>query len=371
MPSQLFSSIEVGALRLPNRIIVSPMCQYSAEQGCASDWHTVHLGQLAQSGAGLLLLEATAVEDLGRITPGCLGLYSEANERALGRVLDAVRQAGSVPLGIQLAHAGRKASSARPWDGGALLGAAQGGWRTQAPSALPHGDGEAAPAALDSAGLARIREAFVHAAQRALRLGLQAIELHVAHGYLLHEFLSPLSNQRSDAYGGTPAARMRYPLEVFDAVRQVLPAGFPLGVRVSAVDWVDGGLDLEQTARFAQELARRGCDWIDVSSGGISPRQRIPVGPGYQVHLAEAVRAACGLPTMAVGMITEPQQAEDIVASGKADMVALARALLWNPRWPWHAAAALGASVEAPRQYWRSAPAAARDVFAGARVAQR
>ncbi len=371
MSSVLFTPVSVGPLTLSNRIIVSPMCQYSAEQGSATAWHAVHLGQLAQSGAGLLLLEATAVEDIGRITPGCLGLYSDANEAALGRALDSVRLAGNIPLGVQLSHAGRKASSARPWQGGALLDAAHGGWPTVAPSALPHADGETPPAALDRAGLLRIREAFVQAALRAQRLGLQAIELHVAHGYLLHQFLSPLSNTRDDAYGGSAQGRMRYPLEVFDAVRQAVDPGIAVGVRLSATDWVDGGLDLELTLPFTLELARRGCAWFDVSSGGVSPRQKIAVGPGYQVHLAQAVREATGVPTMAVGLITEPQQAEDIVASGRADMVALARAMLWNPRWPWHAAAALGAGLDVPAPYWRAAPRGAQDVFLNARVAQR
>ena len=371
MSSTLFSPIQLGALRLSNRIVVSPMCQYSAEQGSASDWHAVHLGQMAQSGAGLLLLEATAVEDIGRITPGCLGLYSDANESALARVLDIARKAGTLPMGVQLSHAGRKASSARPWDGGALLDAAHGGWTPAAPSALAHADGEAAPAELDAAGLVRIREAFVRAAKRAVRLGLQAIELHVAHGYLLHQFLSPLANARSDAYGGSAQARMRYPLEVYDAVRQALPDAVAVGVRVSATDWVPGGLEVAQTVEFAHELARRGCAWVDVSSGGVSPRQQIPVGPGYQVHLAQALREATGLPTMAVGLITEPQQAEEIVREGRADMVALARAMLWDPRWPWHAAASLGAGIEVPPQYWRSEPREARGVFAHARVGQR
>ena len=371
MSSILFSPIELGHLRLSNRIIVSPMCQYSAQQGSAGDWHRVHLGQMAQSAAGMLLLEATAVEDIGRITHGCLGLYSDANESALGAVLESVRAMGSLPIGVQLAHAGRKASSARPWEGGALIAADAGGWATVAPSPLPHGDGEAAPAELDAAGLTRIRQAFVRSAQRAVRIGLQSIELHVAHGYLLHQFLSPLANVRGDAYGGSAQARMRYPLEVFDAVRQAVPDSVPVGVRVSATDWVEGGLDLEQTIAFALGLKSRGCAWIDVSSGGVSPRQRIALGPGYQVHLAQAVRESTGLPTMAVGLITEPQQAEDIVREGRADMVALARAMLWDPRWPWHAAAALGASVEVPPQYWRSEPRDARGVFAHASVGQR
>jgi 2,4-dienoyl-CoA reductase-like NADH-dependent reductase (Old Yellow Enzyme family) len=371
MTSTLFSSFALGRLGLRNRIVVSPMCQYSAVDGNATAWHRVHLGQLAQSGAGLLFIEATAVEDIGRITPGCLGLYSPDNVAALRAVLDDVRSVSDMPIGIQLGHAGRKASSARPWDGGQLLPASQGGWTTVAPSALPHGAQEAAPQALDAAGLERIRKAFVQAALRAAELKLQAVELHCAHGYLLHQFLSPLSNQRDDAFGGRLDNRMRYPLEVFDAVRDALPAEIPLGARVSATDWVDGGWDLEQTLAFAHALKARGCAWIDVSSGGLSPKQQIPVGPGYQVPLARAVRAATGLPTIAVGLITEAEQAQRIVQDGNADLVALARALLWNPHWPWQAAAALGAQVKVPPQYWRSEPREARGVFANAAIGQR
>lgn len=371
MPARLFTPFRLGPLDLPNRIVVSPMCQYSADDGCATAWHRIHLGQMAQSGAGLLFVEATAVEAAGRITPGCLGLYSDANERALGRVLDDIRSFSAMPVAIQLGHAGRKGSSARPWDGGQLLDPGHGGWTPVAPSALPHAPGEAAPQALDAAGLERIRHAFADAARRAARLGLQAVELHCAHGYLLHQFLSPLANRRDDAYGGGLDNRMRFPLEVFDAVRAALPQGVALGVRVSGTDWVDGGWDIEQTIAFAQALKARGCDWIDVSSGGVSPQQNIPVGPGYQVPLAQAVRNATGLPTIAVGLITEPQQAEAILERQSADLVALARGMLWDPRWPWHAAAALGASVDAPRQYWRSEPRGARGVFGQARIGQR
>lgn len=347
------------------------MCQYSAIDGSATAWHRTHLGQLAQSGAGLLFIEATAVEAIGRITPGCLGLYCAENVAALRSVLDDIRTFSDMPIGIQLAHAGRKASSAKPWEGGQQLRVGQGGWDTVAPSPLPHAPGEDAPQQLDAAGLSRIREAFARAARHAADLGLQAVELHCAHGYLLHEFLSPLSNRRDDAYGGPLPNRMRFPLEVFDAVRAALPPSIALGVRVSATDWVAGGWDLEQTLQLAAALKSRGCDWIDVSSGGVSPAQQIPLGPGYQVPLAQAVRAATGLPTLAVGLITEPAQAETIVATGQADLIALARAMLWNPRWPWRAAAELGAQVQAPPPYWRSEPRGIRGVFAGARIGQR
>lgn len=371
MSSALFSPVSLGSLALENRIVVSPMCQYSAEDGSPGAWHRGHLGTLSQSGAGLMFLEATAVEPAGRITPGCLGLWSDANERALGQILEDLRRHSEIPIGIQLAHAGRKASSEPPWEGGAQIPVGRGGWQAFAPSAIPHGEGETPPQALDAAGLARLREAFADSARRAHRIGLQAVELHLAHGYLLHQFLSPLANRREDAWGGSLENRMRFPLEVFAAVREAWPAAKPLGVRVSASDWVEGGWDLQQTFALGHRLKALGCDWIDVSSGGVSPQQRIPLGPGYQVPFARAVRAETGLLTIAVGLITEAAQAEAIVRDGDADLVALARAMLWNPRWPWHAAAQLGASVRAPKQYWRCEPRGVRGVFAGAHTGQR
>jgi 2,4-dienoyl-CoA reductase-like NADH-dependent reductase (Old Yellow Enzyme family) len=367
----LFTPFTLRALALPNRIVVSPMCQYSAVDGRATDWHIVHLGQMAASGAGLLLLEATAVEPAGRITPGCLGLWDDATEAALARTLEAIRPVASMPIGIQLGHAGRKASSGCPWDGGALIPPEGGGWATIAPSALPHRPEEPPPTALDANGLAALRGRFADATRRAARLGLQAIELHAAHGYLLHEFLSPLANARTDAYGGSLENRMRFPLEVFETIREHWPSERPLGVRVSATDWVDGGWDPAQTVAFAKALAARGCDWIDASSGGVSPRQQIPLGLGYQVPFARRIRDEVGIPVIAVGLITEPAHAESIVAGGEADLVALARGLLWNPRWPWHAAAALGASVAVPRQYWRAQPREYKDVFGAITFGQR
>lgn len=361
--SALFTPIALRGLTLPNRIMVAPMCQYSAEEGRATAWHMMHLGSLSLSGASLLCLEATAVEPEGRITPGCLGLWDDATEAALQPVIQAIRRHSKIAVTMQLAHAGRKASSRLPWEGGAQLAIGDGGWTALAPSALPQKPGEAAPEALDRAGLDRVRDAFMHAAERAMRLGLDGIELHGAHGYLLHEFLSPISNRRTDEYGGSLENRMRFPLEVFDAVRAVVPADKPVGIKVSASDWVEGGWDLEQTIEFAKALKLRGLDWIDVSSGGISPAQKIAIGPGYQVPFAAAIREATGLTTIAVGLITEPGQAEAIVAKGQADMVALARAMLYDPRWGWHAAAALGASAEAPPQYWRCNPAPFRDLF--------
>jgi 2,4-dienoyl-CoA reductase-like NADH-dependent reductase (Old Yellow Enzyme family) len=369
----LFQPLALGSIALPNRIVIAPMCQYSADDGSATDWHLIHLGHLALSGAGLLILEATAVEREGRITPGCLGLYSDANEAALARVLDAVRAHSPMPLAIQLAHAGRKASSRVPWEGGTQIALGQtGSWRAFAPSALAHIDGEDAPQALDDAGLARVREAFAMAARRAARLGLQGIELHAAHGYLLHQFLSPIANARSDAHGGSLANRMRFPLEVFDAVRAAFPAERPVWVRLSATDWVEGsGWDIDDAIVFAHALKERGCAAIHVLSGGVSPRQKIALAPGYQVGLAARIKQATGLPTIAVGLITEAQQAQTIVAEGQADAVALARAVLYDPRWPWHAAAALGAQVSAPPQYWRSQPREFKDLFAGLRFGAR
>ncbi len=369
--SALFSPLRLRALELPNRVVVSPMCQYSAVDGCAQPWHTVHLGQLALGGTGLLMVEATAVEPVGRITPGCLGLYDDATEQAMGALVRSLRQVSPTPLALQIGHAGRKGSSGRPWDGGQLIPEAAGGWRPVGPSALPHLDTETPPHALTAADLVALRARFVDAAQRADRVGFDAIELHAAHGYLLHQFLSPLANQRTDAYGGSLENRMRYPLEVFAAVRAAWPVHKPLGVRISATDWVDGGWDLDGSKAFAAALDRLGCDWIDVSSGGVSPRQKIAIGPGYQVPFAEAIRATVTMPVMAVGLITEPQQAEDIVAQGKADLVALARGLLLDPRWAWRAAAALGATVQGPRQYWRSQSALSRNVFGETTFGQR
>lgn len=368
--STLFSPYALGPLALPNRIVIAPMCQYSAQAGEATDWHLMHLGSLALSGAGLLIIEATAVEPEGRITEADLGLWSDATEQALARVLAALRRHSRMPLAIQLGHAGRKASSRVPWEGGQPVPAHQGGWTAVAPSAVPHAPQDPPPQALDAAGLARIRQAFVDAALRAHRLGLDAIEIHMAHGYLLHEFLSPVSNQRTDAHGGSLENRMRFPLSVFEALRVAVP-GLCLGVRLSATDWVEGGWDPVQSIAFGRALRERGCDFLHVSSGGVSPLQEIPVAPGYQVPLAAQLRAEVGLPTIAVGLITEPQQAEAIVGSGQADLVALARGMLFDPRWPWHAAVALGGQVKAPPQYWRSPPRGQAGVFGDIHLGQR
>ncbi|KQM19305.1 NADH:flavin oxidoreductase/NADH oxidase [Novosphingobium sp. Leaf2] len=362
--AKLFEPYTVGDLTLSNRIIVAPMCQYSAENGCMTDWHEAHLGQLAQSGAGLLTIEATAVTPEGRISYGDVGLYDDATEAAMAKVLESVRRWSNIPVAIQLAHAGRKASTAKPWDGGAQIApGTHNGWQTLSASDLPFTQDENPPVALDSAGLNRIRVAFAEAAHRAARLGIDLVQLHGAHGYLLHQFLSPLSNTRTDEYGGSLENRMRFPLEVFDAVRAAFPADKPVTMRVSGTDWAEGGWDIEQTVAFAKALEARGCAGIHVSSGGLAAHQKIPVGPNYQVPLARAVKQAVSIPVVAVGLITEPEQAEAIVATGDADFVALARTVLYDPRWPWHAAATLGAKIKVAPQYLRSQPRQYQSLF--------
>ncbi|MEE4450078.1 NADH:flavin oxidoreductase/NADH oxidase [Novosphingobium resinovorum] len=362
--AKLFEPIALGDLALANRIVIAPMCQYSAEAGRMTDWHAIHLGQLAQSGAAILTIEATAVTPEGRISYGDVGLWDDATEAAMGKVLESVRRWSDMPIAIQLAHAGRKASTAKPWEGGAQIApGAVNGWQTLSASDLPFEGSENPPVALDSAGLARIRTAFAEAAHRAARLGIDAVQIHAAHGYLLHQFLSPLSNTRTDEYGGSLENRMLFPLEVFDAVRAAFPAGKPVTVRLSGTDWVEGGWDIAQTIAFCKALEARGASAIHVSSGGLDPRQQIPVGPNYQVPLARAVKDAVSIPVIAVGLITEPEQAEAIIATGDADMIALARTVLYDPRWPWHAAAALGARVKVAPQFLRSQPHTFKDLF--------
>jgi 2,4-dienoyl-CoA reductase-like NADH-dependent reductase (Old Yellow Enzyme family) len=352
MTAQLFTPVELGGVTLPNRIIVSPMCQYSAVDGSAQPWHQVHYGMLAMSGAGLLCLEATHVEREGRITQGCLGLYSDENEAALKPVIDWIRGwMPGVKLGVQLAHAGRKASAQRPWKGGGPLTQADAPdlpWTTYGPSALAYDPAKDwhTPVALDSVSLKRVKQAFVEAAERSLRLGFDVVELHGAHGYLLSQFLSPLSNQRTDEYGGSAEKRRRFPLEVFEAVRRIWPAEKALGMRLSAVEWVEGGVTIEDTVETARQLKALGCDFVDVSSGGNAPGQKITLGPGYHVPFAARVRKEAGIKTWAVGLITEPEQAEKIIASGEADCTAHARPFLLDPRWAWNAARTLG--VETP-----------------------
>jgi 2,4-dienoyl-CoA reductase-like NADH-dependent reductase (Old Yellow Enzyme family) len=365
--THLFAPFAANGLRLANRIVIAPMCQYSAEGGCMTDWHLAHYGQLALSGAGLLTIEATSVSPEGRITYGDVGLYSDANETAFARVLGMIRQYSDMPVAVQLAHAGRKASCAVPWHGGAQIAPeSPNGWRTVAPSAAPFAPHDAAPQAHTTEDLDRIRAAFVASARRAARLGLDAIQLHGAHGYLLHQFLSPLSNRREDAYGGSLENRMRFPLEIFDAVRENFPADKPVTLRVSGTDWIEGGWSIDETCEFAKALEKRGCAAIHVSSGGLAPAD-IPVGPAYQVPLARKVKAATAMPVVAVGLITEFDQAERILAEGSADLIALARAMLYDPRWPWRAAAHFGAQVAAPPQYLRSQPREYKDLFTAAR----
>ena len=362
----LFSPLRVGTLALANRIVIAPMCQYSAVDGCMTDWHLIHLGHLALSGAGLLTVEATAVAPEGRITHGDVGLYDDATEVAMAHILESVRRWSPMPIALQLAHAGRKASCEVPWKGGAQIAPGQpNGWQTLAPSPRPYGDNDHAPLALDGAHLQHVRDAFSAAAHRAARLGFDAIQIHAAHGYLLHQFLSPLANTRADEYGGTLENRMRFPLEIFSAVRAAFPAERPVSVRISATDWAEGGFNIDESVVFAQALEGHGCSAIHVSSGGLTAAQKIPVGPGYQVPLARAVKAATSMPVIAVGLITDFDQAEQILANGDADAVALARAMLYDPRWPWHAAAHFGAHVTPPSQYLRCEPRSAKGLFAG------
>jgi len=361
--SKLFSSLAIRGVTLPNRIVVSPMCQYCAENGKATSWHVAHLGQLAVSGVGMLCIESTSVEPAGRITPGDLGLWDDETEAALKTVLEAIRKHSKIAVTLQLAHAGRKASSYEPWNGGQLIPVSDGGWETYAPSSIAHKEGETPPVALTRADLLRLRDAFVASTARAVRLGVDAIELHGGHGYLIHQFLSPISNRRTDEYGGSLENRMRFPLEVFDAVRRALPAAKLLGIKLSASDWVEGGLDIDQTVEISRELKKHGADWVVLSSGGISPLQKITPAPNYQVPFAERVRKETGVISTAVGLITEAHQAEEIIASGKADLVAIARAMLYDPRWPWHAAAELNAKVDGPPQYWRAPPNLYKDIF--------
>ncbi|MDR3467690.1 MAG: NADH:flavin oxidoreductase/NADH oxidase [Xanthobacteraceae bacterium] len=361
--SLLFTPIAFGDVRSKNRVIISPMCQYSADGGVANDWHLVHLGKFAQGGAGIVMTEAVAVVEEGRITHGDLGLWHDGQIAPLRRIADFLRANGAVPA-IQLAHAGRKASMQRPWYGNAALTAedvARGDrpWPIVAPSAIAMDEGWLTPHALDRDELAALRDSFAAAARRALAAGFDIVELHCAHGYLLHEFLSPLSNRRDDGYGGDRAGRMRFPLEVVEAVRAAWPAGRPLFVRVSAVDGIDGGLALEDTVAFAREAKARGVDLIDCSSGGLmgsATAARLPRGYGFQVPFAAAVREQAGIATMAVGLILHPRQAEEIVAKGEADIVAVGREALFDPNWPLHAELALGGKTEGvfeswPRQY--------------------
>jgi 2,4-dienoyl-CoA reductase-like NADH-dependent reductase (Old Yellow Enzyme family) len=354
MTASLFDPLTLRGVTFRNRVGVSPMCQYSSVDGFATDWHVVHLGSRAVGGAGLVLTEATAVTAEGRISPHDLGIYRPEHVEILSRIARFVEAQGAVP-GMQLSHAGRKASTDAPWKGGKPLGVADGGWSPIfAPSAIPFGQLSQVPVALDAAGIRRIIGAFRDAARRALAAGMRVIELHGAHGYLLHEFLSPLSNHRTDEYGGSFENRIRLFVQVTEAVRTVWPDSLPLLARISGTDWVEGGWDIAQSVKLARVLATHGVDLIDCSSGGIVPGAQIPVAPGYQVQIAERVRRDAGVPTAAVGLITGATQAEEVVQHGRADMVFLARQLLRDPYWPLHAARELGASFPWPVQYQRA-----------------
>lgn len=362
MSAQLFTPFQLGGITLPNRVVVSPMCQYAATDGVPGQWHLAHLGQFAMSGPGTIFVEATGVESNGRITPGCTGLYDDACEEAFATIVDFMKSIADVRIGIQLSHSGRKGSTVAPWEGGGLI-EGEGAWVTDAPSAVPYLPGWPEPRAMDDAALERVRNAFVDSAQRADRAGFDLVELHVAHGYLLHEFLSPITNTRQDQYGGSLENRMRYPLEVFKAVRAAFPADKPVMVRLTATDWIDGAWDVESSVAFAKALKEAGCDALDVTSGGLDQRQKITTGPGYQVGFAETIGSEADIPVMAVGQITDPVQAETIIATGQADLVALARGMLWDPRWTWKAAVELGAEIALPAPYVRCNPALAATPF--------
>jgi 2,4-dienoyl-CoA reductase-like NADH-dependent reductase (Old Yellow Enzyme family) len=351
--SLLFTPLKIGDVTFRNRAFVSPMCQYSSRDGMPNDWHLVHLGSRAVGGAGLVMVEASAVAPEGRITPGDSGLWSDAHAEAFQRITRFIREHGAVP-GIQLAHAGRKASTDLPWLGGKPLTPEAGAWTTVAPSAVPFADGYPSPQALSVAELDGVVAAFVAAARRARDAGFQCIEVHMAHGYLLHEFLSPLANHRDDDYGGSLENRMRFPLRVAAAVREAWPASLPLLARISASDWVEGGWDIEQSVALCRRLKEIGVDLIDCSSGGVIADARVPAGPGYQTPFAERIRREAGIATAAVGLITEAAQAEHILRTGQADAVFLAREMLRDPYWPLHAAAKLRVDVPWPVQYQRA-----------------
>jgi len=357
--SQLFSTIALRGLTLPNRIVVSPLCQFSAVEGTAQPWHWQHVGGFAVSGAGLVIMEATGVSDIGRITPGCLGLYSDANEAALTKLRSDISTYSDAPIGIQLCHAGRKASNRPTWDlhKGNVLPIAEGGWDVEGPSAQAYADGWPVPLALDAAGLAKVLHQFVESTRRADRCGFDLIEIHAAHGYLLHEFLSPLTNHRTDRYGGSAEARMQFPLEVARAMRAAWPEHKPMGVRITGEDWNDGGITLADAVMHAQAFADIGIDYITPSAGNIAPGMKLPqVGPGYMAGFAERIKREVGITTMAVGMIITPQQAEDLIATGTCDIACIGRGFMDDPRWGWHAAAALGVEPIIPKQCIRATP---------------
>lgn len=353
--SSLFSRLRLRGTEFRNRIFVSPMCQYSSSNGMPGDWHLVHLGSRAVGGAALVMVEATAVSPEGRISPSDSGMWLSDHSNAFRHITSFIRDNGAAP-GIQLAHAGRKASTEAPWRGDRPLGENEGGWKPMAPSPIPFDDGYPVPNEMSTRDVRDVLSQFIQAARRSLDAGFEVLEIHMAHGYLLHEFLSPLSNKRTDEFGGTFENRIRFPLEVASALREVWPGNFPLFVRISCTDWVEGGWDLEQSIEFCRRLKEIGADLIDCSSGALVPRAQIPAGPGFQVPFAAAIRKSVGIATGAVGFITEPMQADNIIAKGEADAVLLAREMLRQPYWPLHAAQALKVEIDWPKQYLRARP---------------
>lgn len=356
MAAKLFSPYQLRDVSLPNRIVVPPMCQYMAIDGVPTDWHLVHLGQLAQSSPGLIIAEATGVSHEARITPHCTGLYSDESEKAFARIGDFIRSVGESKFGIQLVHAGRKGSTAAPWDGGGQV-LDENGWPSVAPSAVPYLPNWQAPAELGLDDIAKIKNDFAEATKRADRAGMDLIEIHAAHGYLLHQFFSPITNKRTDSYGGSLENRIRLTLEIFKVVRNAFPANKPVIVRISATDWIEGGWDIESSIVLSRELKALGCDMINVSTGGLDQSQKIPSGPGYQVEFSEKIRTQAQIPTIAVGQITNGLQAETILQTHQADLIGVARAMLWDPRWSWRAAVELGIEVNLPAPYARCNPA--------------
>ena len=357
MASKLFSQFQLGPIELPNRIVVSPMCQYMSNHGRANDWHLMHYGNLSIGAGALLIFEATHVSPQGRITHQCLGLYDQETEDALRRVVSFCRQYGQAKLGIQLAHAGRKASARTPIHGGTALQESENPWETIAPSALAFADGWHIPKSMNEEDLVKVKSEFVESARRAVHLGFDVIELHAAHGYLLNQFTSPLSNHRADEYDGKELSkRLAYPLEVFDAIKEVVPKRIALGARISGTDWVEDGLNPEEMVVFARALEQRGCDFVDVTSGQLDSRQQIQFAPGFNLPFSSKVKSEVAMAAMGVGMITTPSQAEKAISSGSADLIAIARGAMDDPRWAWHAAQELGVDLEYVPNYQRCHP---------------
>lgn len=361
--SKLFSPLKIDGITLENRIVIPPMCQYSAEAGLVTDWHLMHYGCLSHSGAGLLIMEATSICPEGRLSPFDLGLWGDEQEKSLKGLIKSIRKYSQIPIAIQLVHAGRKGSMSQPWLGRQYVSPENGGWQPVSASPLACGDNYAQPSELTVDEIDVIIGQFAESAKRAVNAGIDIIEIHGAHGYLIHQFLSPLSNKRTDQYGGALENRLRFAISVFKAIRSALSKSIPVGIRISATDWVDGGWDLAQSLVLAKKLKELGCSFIDVSTAGLSDEQHFSVGPNYQVNFAQAIKAQTQLPTITVGLITDPIQAEAILVCGQADMVAVGRGTLFDPRWPWHAAQALGEKVTVAPQYLRSAPHLFKNIF--------